>query len=137
MHSVSKENKKSILVWETEKIFIFSIFVTKLFWKKELWFSFFVRIIETISSSLLFCFWKRPCLKRKKSRFGVEKLKKVFTFGKVLKPRTTIDFFFRGKEGLCHKHKRNEEKKDSKILRKSEKIVSEGTTTWIIATANK
>ena len=44
-----------------------SIFLSKLFQKNELLFSFFVRIMRAIISSLLLCFWKRPCLKRKKS----------------------------------------------------------------------
>ena len=76
-----------------------------------------------IRASFMCGHWNRPCLKRKKSRFGVEKLKKVFTFGKVLKSRTGRDFFFRGKHGLGQIHKSNEEKKDFKILIKSEIII--------------
>ncbi len=68
-------------------------------------------------------FEKDRVWKEKQSWFGVEKLKKVFTFGKVLKSRTGTDFFFRGKHGLGQIHKSNEEKKDSKILIKSEIII--------------
>ena len=57
-------NQKFVVCWNSEKK---SIFVSKLFQKNELLFSFFVRIMRAIISSLLLCFWKRPCLKRKKS----------------------------------------------------------------------
>ena len=71
-------NQKFVVCWNSEKK---SIFVSKLFQKNELLFSFFVRIMRAIISSLLLCLWKWPCLKRKKKcRFYIEILKKSLYF---------------------------------------------------------
>ncbi len=59
----------SILVGQND--LHFSIFFwSKVFQKNELLFSFFVRIMRAIISSLLLCLWKIPCLNRNKSVYS-------------------------------------------------------------------
>ena len=75
----------------------FQYFLVKSFFRKnELLFSFCVRIMRAISSPLLLCFWKRPCLKRKqKSMSKIEILKKKSIFqSKLFSKKNKFVFLF-------------------------------------------